>query len=138
MNNKTISDCSFSLATASDVQSITAELARRYKLHHFSFVRRFADFSHILLSTSADWQEHYYKNQLYTVDDLQDHPSKYKHGFALFSSFITQDVFSQTKDFGFDHGVTFIEPNSNYCDFFYFATTPDNQAVLNFYLNNIE
>jgi len=131
-------NCFYTFDTTTDIKTIVKELSVRFGIHHFSYVKRYEDYSHILLSSSPEWQEYYYTNELFRISDLEYPASYYKPGFALWNTFQGQEIFKASKAFGIDHGIVFIKPGNGYCEFFHFATTPENSKILNFYLNHID
>ena len=86
-----------------------------------------------------EWQEYYYKNELFRANDLDSPPSYYKPGFALISTLVGgQKIYQAAKAFDIDHAIVFINPAQEFCEFFYFATQSTNYKIVNFYLNQID
>lgn len=105
----------------------------------FNYVRTFEDGSQINLSNIPSWLEYFYNNEFYHVGEFERHPSNYQFGFALWPHLSGQRIFYDARSyFNIDHGITIIQNWNNYCDFYYFGTTSDNHAIINFYLNNID
>jgi hypothetical protein len=105
----------------------------------FNYVRTYDDGSQINLANIPSWLEHFYNNEYYHIGAFERHPSNYQSGYALWPHLSGQKIFFDARTyFNIDNGITIIERQSNYCDFYYFGTTSDNHTIINFYLNNLD
>ncbi len=105
----------------------------------FNYVRTYDDGSQINLTNIPAWLEYFYKNEFYRIGAFERHPSQYESGYALWPHLSGQKIFFDARSyFNIDNGITLIEKQLDSCDFYYFGTTTNNSAIINFYLNNID
>ncbi len=123
--------------SASDIR-VLADPLKKFNIQHFSLVRRYPDNSCIVLTTHPRVSEHYWKYKYYTQGLYGDF-ELYRSVNLLWSSAHSFKFFHDLRDsFGIDNGIAIIKKSLTYCDFFYFATTPNNYKIVNFYLNNLD
>lgn len=125
-------------SSANDIGNICAPL-NKLGITSFNYVRTYDDGSQVNLSNIPEWLEYFYKNEFYHIGAFEDHPSNYQDGFSLWPQLSGQKIFSDARDyFNIDHGITIVERHHDYCEFYYFGTTVNNQAIITFYLNNLD
>ncbi len=77
-----------------------------------------------------------YEYGVFEKKTLQDLPIGYHMWDHL--PYAPPEAYGYAKEIGIAHGLTIIEKNDEYSDFFLFATRPENHQVNNFYLNQKE
>lgn len=121
-----------------DIDEIIAPL-KKLGIYYFTYLANYSDGSQINLSNIPDWLEHYYKYKLYTSSSFELHPKGYQHGFKLWPIGSPLPVLNHAREyFNSDHGVTFIIPGTNKCEFFFFSTHKNNSQIVELYINSNE
>ncbi len=129
---------SVALTSKADMLTLTKPIAQNFALSHFCYIKSFADGTHLLLCTDSEWVQCFYLNY-YQNAPYHKVPAGYKSGYELWCAQPQQTVFNASRDyFNIDHGITLIQKNAEYCEFLNFATTRDNPAIINFYINNMD
>lgn len=112
-----------------------------YKLGitNFTQLRNYTNGEQIYLSNNSEWIEHYYKFELYKSSLFEGNPSQYHSGIVLWPQTCDLQVFVHAQQY-FDsyHGITIIEKNKNYSDFYFLSGPLKNYWLINFYLNNTQ
>ena len=125
-------------ASGNDIVEICKPL-NRFGITSFNYVRTYDDGSQVNLANVPNWLEYFYENDFYHIGAFERHPSKYQSGYALWPQLSGQKVFFDARTyFNIDNGITIIERQLDSCDFYYFGTTINNVAIVNFYLNNVD
>ncbi|HEX4044696.1 MAG TPA: LuxR C-terminal-related transcriptional regulator [Gammaproteobacteria bacterium] len=131
--NKTIA-----LSSGEQIKSIMSALNSILGITHYCYIRSFPDGSHLLLSNDSSWIESFYL-------DFYDHgvfhkiPDSYQSGHVLWSTLSDQTTFAACREnFNIAHGITLIEKQKEYCEFFCFGTTVDNIKIMDFYIYNLD
>ncbi len=121
---------------ASDVRSLIKPL-EKFNIIYLLLIRIYPDDSRIALSTHPQASKHFVK-QKYYEQGLCGNFESYHSGNTLWSAIHPCDFFHDLREFfHIDNGIIITKKNPHYCDMFYFASTPNNQKILNFYLNNM-
>ncbi len=109
-------------------------------LNYFTFDRTYNDGSHLRLTSSGEWIEHYYRQKLYDVAIFEKDPSKFKNGVVFWSWLKRAPVYSEAALYDIDHGLTITQSHKAYCDFYHFGTscnTPILESTLSSKLNQL-
>lgn len=126
------------LNAAYDIKEICKPL-KMLGITSFNYVKTYYDGSQINLSNSSEWIEHFYLKKYYQIGSFERHPEKHTSGYVLWKELGGQEIFSDARTyFGVDHGITIIEKQADSCDFYSFGSNVDNEAIILFYLKNID
>jgi DNA-binding CsgD family transcriptional regulator len=126
------------LTSCQNIKQICQPL-ERLGMTSFNYFRIFLDGSRINLMTQGAWLEHFYNNKLYLDGLFESSPKNYQSGYFLWLGLLNQKVFYEaSKYFNIDNGITIIDRQQDYCDFYCIGSTRDNNQAANFYINNIE
>ena len=92
--------------------------------------------SKISLSNKPKWIEDYYNFNLHESSLFEKNPEEYQASFNVFFGDYDLEVHRHGKlYYNTMHSISIIEPHSDSCEFYLFATTPDNEEAIH-YLNN--
>lgn len=110
-----------------------------FRLTSFVYQKNFLDGSEIRLSNQPVWVRHFYANKLHQKSIFEVHPKRFKKNRIIWASLPQhQGVLKEARDFNIDHGITFIEPSDNGCEFFFIGTQSNRPEVMANYLNHID
>lgn len=105
----------------------------------FHYIRNYADKSQIRLLTNPDWMKHFLEKELYDFATYNNDLDEYYSGYGLWSTTVHETVsYHLRQHFNTDHGISLVQKSKDMSEFFCFGTTPDNDRIINFYLNNID
>lgn len=116
-----------------------AELCKPLELfgiHHFTYLKQFSNGNKISLSNKPKWIEDYYLYDLYQSSLFEQKPEDYQASFNVWFGDYDLEVYKHGKlYFNTMHSISITEPHSDCCEFYLFATSPDNSEAIH-YLNN--
>lgn len=116
-----------------------AELCKPLELfgiHHFTYLKKFNDGSKISLSNKPKWISDYYNLNLQQSSLFESKPDVYQSSFNVFLGDYDLEVHRHGKlYYNTMHSISISEPQSDSCEFYLFATNPDNEQIIH-YLNN--
>lgn len=112
-------------SSVADITEITKPL-KSIGLSYFTFDRTYEDGSHLRLTNAGKWIESYYRTELYKQAIFEKDPRLFCNGFVFWSWLKREPIYSAASEHNIDHGLTIIERNKQYADFFHFGTTLDN------------
>lgn len=127
------------LQSCPEVSAIMAPLLARHGMTVFNYYRMYFDGSVVRLSSDALWTEHFFrKNYLQKLSV----PSSYLSKPLNFYIWLTEDCPEMLLDaainFDTSNGISIAKYQENAIDYFCFASSTGNRAIVNnFYLNNI-
>lgn len=118
------------------------DLARPLKvfgIHYFNHIRIFSDGSRVSLGTNGSWLKHFFDNAYYKIGNFSSKTSSLDYNYLLWKLLPSDGVLEvASKEFNIDNGITFIEKKQLHTDLYLFASTRNNDAVNNFYINNLD
>jgi len=110
-----------------------------FDIHHFTYLKHFDDGSRVGLSNKPQWIEDYYNLGLYQTSLFEAKPSLYQAKSDIWIGDYDLDVYRHGKQYyNTSHSITVTEPQKDACEFFLFATTPDNYQAINFLASNMD
>lgn len=110
-----------------------------FKIHLFTYLKKFHDGSQINLSTDENWIDHYYRLSLYDSSMYEATGLNFTSGFQVWPTDSRLKVFQHGREyFKSDYGFTISQKQMDGCEFFFFSLTSINYPMLNFCLNNID
>jgi LuxR family transcriptional regulator, quorum-sensing system regulator SolR len=125
--------------TSSQIIKTISNKLEKYGIFHFDYCRSYSDGSRICLTTNPDALKAYFSEKQYLKGTTEAAPALYKKQAVLCSALPNQTGFQWARNhFKMDHAIYLINPNTNYCEFFSFASFPEYPEVINFYLNNLD
>lgn len=127
----------FFLTSAPEIKAITKPLLS-LGITYFGYSRYYNNGGRLWLCNTPENLENYYSTKQYRIGNTECHPSTYQPQIALWSTLPNQLVFESSRQLGVDHGIFIIDPQEDYCEFFSFASTPDNYKIINTYLTHID
>lgn len=126
------------LKFTTDVDQICEPL-KKLGVTYISYMKNFKNNKQIYLSNSSDWIKCYYDNALYKSSLFNGDPTIYSSGYYLWPPYSKKEVFSYGRDeFNSDNGITVIEKQKDFCEFFFFSGDTDNVGLTNLFINNID
>ncbi len=116
-----------------------AELCKPLELfgiHHFTYLKQYSNGNKISLSNKPKWIEDYYHLNLYQ-SSLFENPEGYQSGFNVWFGDYDLEIYKHGKlYFNTMHSISISEPQADSCEFYLFATSPDNEKAIHFLNNN--
>lgn len=126
---------------ASQVAEICKPLSK-VDIDFFSHVRTFEDGSISILCNRPDISIACAESQLYHNARYTKPPRFYTSGYYIWNNDNRTDKEEEhsalLRKHGISNGLTIIRREAEYCDFFHFASSPNNSHINNFYVNNLE
>jgi len=124
---------------SADIDELIQPLKTHFGLTSLAYQQSFIDGSEIRFSNQAEWTRHYYEQELYKYSMFEIDPRQFKKDRILWAGLTGhQTILEQARAFNIDHGITFVEPGSEGCEFFFLGTTRDRSQVMSKYLSHIE
>jgi len=105
----------------------------------FDYVRLYADGSRICLCNRPEWLTHFYAHDFHQVGVFEGSFDIYREGYVLLQTVSHPEILQNAKMyFNLDYCIIIIKPSKTFCEFYHFASTPDNPSIVNFFLNNLD
>ena len=121
------------------VDEIVKPLKDYFGLTSFAYLKSFNDGSEIRLSNQPKWIEYYYENELYKTSLFERPPSEFVKARLVWAGLTVHNpILDKAREFNIDHGMTFIEPFAEGCEFFFIGTEVDRTEVMSKYLANLD
>src|SRR3990167_2701925 len=115
------------------VHEIIFPIIKRYNIYYFNFRRLYRDGTHISFSNYCKWMECYYSH-FYNTAHFNHSSETYTTGNILWAGLDNQEMFGVVKEqFNMAHGISLVYQYGDYCEISYFATSQENNQVINFY-----
>lgn len=136
-----MSDLIFEKLTAvklsDEVNELVYPLLKYFQITYFGYIKVYEDNSHVMASNNYEWGECFYKNFFH--QGVYHKPlDSYESGYSLWSQQADQSITHVMRtDFNIDHGITIVRKEAEFCEFFIFATRPENHGIVNWYINNL-
>jgi DNA-binding CsgD family transcriptional regulator len=129
----------FFMKSAPQIEALIQPLKDYFGLTSLMYLKSFNDGSEIRLANQADWLEYFYNHDLYKFSLFERHPSEYIKAPIVWAGLaIYQKVLEKARIFDIDHGITFIEPCSDGCEFFFIGTGVNQANLMPKYLANLD
>ncbi|HVV68178.1 MAG TPA: hypothetical protein VHE99_03950 [Gammaproteobacteria bacterium] len=115
-------DQSYFVHTHSDIDSIIQPLKDFFGITSFVYQKNFLNGSEIRLTNQPRWISYFFEEKLYNHSLFEHAPPQYVKGHVLWSGLPEHEhVLSLARQFNIDHGITFIEPQVDGVEFFFFG-----------------
>ena len=116
------------------------EPLRSIGIDYLSYTRVYNNGDRIYLVSLPIIMEDFFSNKKYLYCGNDKHPDSYDSGqIILWSTLPNQAVYQEAKLMGAGHGLyLFGEKTDDYCDSLGFATSEDDNGIVNNYFNNLE
>ncbi len=117
---------------ADDMIALCEQLKKYLGVNYFDYGRTYPDGSMLLLYTDREYVNYFLNDPIYT-----DRPNIIlSPGLHLWNSYIDNNFLSIAKNkFNHDHGITLLRKTNLYDEVFNFATSSNNNKILDLYLN---
>ncbi len=122
-------------------QELTSLLAplQESNISYFCYAKSYKDGSRFFLVNNTADLEAYLTNQHYLHGNCEAKPQLYQNQALLWSTLKQQHLYQFSRDnFDIDHGMTLINQQDDFCEFFAFASTHDHLETINLYLNHLD
>ncbi len=129
----------FSLSSSQDVNTIS-HILKTIGITYFNYIKIYNDGSRELLTSNAEWIDHFYKYSLYKSVGAIDIEYLLPKGYFLWSELKTDDaIYSQGREFfNIDNGISFVSKQKDSTTLYIFASTRDDHSINSFYVRNID
>ncbi len=129
----------FLLTSKDDINDIIRPLIQFFGIGSFVYQKNALDGSEIRLSNQPEWIQFFFENQLYKESVFEQSPQQYeKNRFVWAALPQHQPVLEKAREFNIDHGVTFVEPQKDGCEFFFLGAPRDQPNVLSLMLSHLD
>lgn len=127
------------LTSCTEVLEIMQPLLKKHGMTIFNFHKEYADGTMIRLSTHQVWTEHYFERGYPLISTV---PESYLSKPLNYFIWLIEDCPVLLRDasinFNISNGISIVQKIKNSIEFYCFATTVNNQAIINnFYINNL-
>ncbi|MCC2624385.1 MAG: hypothetical protein K0R14_258 [Burkholderiales bacterium] len=120
-----------------EINSLIAPLSQYFGLDSFNYLKTYNDGSHVRVTNTPDWVRHYLRTKLYQESIFELPAHHYVRNRVIWCNVGTHShIIQEAAKFNIKHGVTFIEPVEDGCEFYFLGTTICNGEVINKYLSN--
>lgn len=127
------------VSTSRQVDEIVAPLKKHFGLSSFVYVKNFNDGSEIRLSNQPKWLRYFYEHELYKNSLFERPPSEFVKARLVWAGLtVHTPILEKAREFDIDHGITFVEPCVDGCEFFFIGTQVKRTDVMSKYLAHID
>ncbi len=129
----------FFFTSSQAVDAIIQPLKQYFGITSFIYQKNFDDGTEIRLFNQPKWCAFFYEQELYKQSVFESKPSQYVKNRILWNSIPQHSaVLSKARQFNIDHGITFVEPVSDGCEFFFIGAPADKPEVMRRYVTRID
>lgn len=130
----------FFLTSSQDIQELIRPLTKYFGITSFVYKKHLDDGCEIRLSNHVASTRSFYEGQFYTESLFEAKPSLYKKKMVLWDDVYDRDSRASvnSRKFDIDHGINFIEPFSDGCEFFGFGVPVGRVDLMCRYLSHID
>ncbi len=119
------------------VKSLLAVLDE-IQITNFTFERLYRDQSHIKLTSCGEWLKYYYSKKLYNYSIFEKTPYLFTDGYMFWKWLRRDPIYSEAAQFDIAHGITIIQSDNSYCEFYHFGTNCNNPLPESRLLANLQ
>jgi DNA-binding CsgD family transcriptional regulator len=123
------------------VDYLVEPITNKASIKPLTFSRCYPNRERFLICRHKEFAEDYYANKLYQYGLFEKDTKKLESSFHMWDQLICDPhgIYARARRIlSIAHGLTIVQQHGDYCDIFVFATTPDNNLINNFYLNEKE
>jgi len=121
------------------IQAICKPFFDATGITHFIYNKIYQNGQCVWLSNRLDWFCHYFQKKYYTIGAFEQKIETYIPGFYLWAGIEENEIgIDARNDFNIDNGISIVDNQKTFCEFYHFASTRDNHNIINFYINNID
>jgi DNA-binding CsgD family transcriptional regulator len=121
-----------SWALSTEMQEICEPLFLKFGINYVDYARYYPDGRVVSLYSDREYVNYFVTQSSYTHKP----PTVLNEGFHLWSTYIDTDFVNLVADnFQHAHGMTLVNQQLEFKEIFNLATTPQNHAIFNIYLN---
>jgi DNA-binding CsgD family transcriptional regulator len=129
----------FFLTSSGQIDEIIKPLKDHFGINSFVYFKNFNDGSEIRLTNQPEWIQYYYEQGLYKLSYCEGRPSDFVKARLIWAGItVANPVLEKARQFNIDHGMTFVEPCADGCEFFFIGTALGRADVMSKYLSNID
>jgi DNA-binding CsgD family transcriptional regulator len=127
------------LTSSTEVNAIVKPLKDFFGITSFVYQKNFLDGSEIRLTNQPHWVLFFFEKELYKTSVFEHTPTQYQRGWVLWGNLAQhKTVLGKAREFNIDHGITFIDPQADGCEFFFLGTTREHPEIVSRYLNHLD
>ncbi len=135
-------DINFVVEQANHIQQITKELYIDSPIHYFNYVRVYPNGDRITLSDNPSWMDVFLneapKHRLIFENSDEAPHFRYNIWDNCDGIYESELVNAGKNQFDLDHGLTIIEKNKDFLEYYYFCAPSNNHLTNQYYINNLE
>ena len=121
------------------IDQIIQPLKDFFGITSFIYQKNFNDGSEIRLSNQPAWMQFFYEHELYKQSLFERPPSEFIKSRLVWAGLTVHNpILDQAREFNIDHGITFIEPCADGCEFFFIGTEVIHPEVQAKYLAQLD
>lgn len=125
--------------SSKQIDEIIAPLKAHFGLSSFVYQKNFNDGSEIRLSNQPKWLQYFYEHELYKTSLFERPPSEFVKARLVWAGLtVHTPILEKAREFDIDHGITFVEPCADGCEFFFIGTQVKCSSVMSRYLAHID
>ena len=129
----------FFFTSSQAVDAIVQPLKQYFGLSSFIYQKNFDDGTEIRLFNQPKWCAFFYEHELYKKSAFESKPSQYVKNRILWNQIPWHSaVLSKAREFNIAHGITFVEPTADGCEFFFMGAPVDQPQVMQRYITRID
>jgi len=130
----------FFLSSSSEVDQIIQPLKQYFGINSFIYKKNFNDGSELRLSNQPAWTEVFYKENYSEKSVFEKKPSHYLKSKILWDELPNNysAPFAKMRELNIAHGITFIEPGDDGCEFFSMGIPSGSFSLMHRYLSRLD
>ena len=127
------------ITSCPEVSEIMSSKLKQHGMTAFNYYKIYFDGRVIRLSSDQAWTEHYFKkNYMNTMSVPKSYLAKPLNYYVWLTDDCPEMLLDAALNFNTSNGISIAQKNSDYIEYFCFASTLQNTAIINrFYLNNL-
>jgi DNA-binding CsgD family transcriptional regulator len=139
MSNTCKFDKTIASKVAFDMQTLAEPLLKYFNITMFGYMKIYTDNTQVSVSTHPHWLKCFFEN-IHSRGAYNKISSALIEGYHLWSQLVDQLGPSIMRtDFKLDHGITLVKKNKDdTAEVFSFASSPKNNGIITWYLNNLD
>lgn len=129
-----------SLLRSSEIKEICKPLLRKSGIDYFTFIRQFNDHSRsrICLTTAPGWHKHFCESKHYLTDKFELPFGAFTNGYFSWAMLKDTTVYCDAAShFDIVHGITMIDKQLSYCDFYHFGASAKKRLNSEIYITRL-
>lgn len=141
IHKNNISSYQFNKSIGSEIDTICEPFFKTFGITHFGYIRILPNNQMFRIANKPEWTEKFFEYEFYndiSFYSMEKIPINGNYSFLLFGEPQTAHCKALCNDFNIWNALTIYERFENYGSLWFFATTKENEMILDLYLNDLD